>query len=384
MHLLLGQLLYTSFAGIGFRNLKSAKVPEEIQQAFIQRMVFQHWDSYNPPRSGYRAVYLYQLTAEHTLFGWLYNDGADDLGRTHVPYFICYYLGELLYPFELENIFTCLHNGPVALIDRHSLPASLETKVVPDLWSYQSARPGVAIPSDVRKRRHIAFKQGELLDLFVPVDEQEMVIELKAQIYEQQRANSIYTRYLIEGIETGAAAPNEYEQVLFQAIQREYPISDNTRNRLKRLQQVLRLTAQDIEPIEARLQGQTKAVQPQEVDAIAIKSKNVTPSSLNEAITLNEADTQKLMGTGLPEILSTVLGSDKNAYHNSVLAYRNSQLLLKVGIAATVLALTSSIYALLQTSIFAQSKPKLIPSPSSSVFFDKISLKSRVFLESTR
>lgn len=379
MHLLLGQLVYTSFAGIGFRSLASAKVPTEIQQAFIQRMVSQHWDSYNPPRSGYRAVYLHQLTAEHTLFGWLYNDGADDLGRTHVPYFICYYLAELLYPFQLENIFNCLHNGPVALIDRHSLPATLETKVVPDLWSYQSARPGVAIPSDVRKRRHIAFKQGELLDLFVPVDEQEMVIELKAK-YEQQRVNSIYTRYLIEGIETGAAAPNEYEQALIQAIQREYPISDNTRNNLKRLQQVLRLTEQDIELIEARSQGQIKAVQPQEVDAITIKSKDVTPSSLNEAITVNETHFQKLMETGFTEIVSTVLDSDQSAYHTSILAYRNSQLLLKVGIAAAVLALTGSIYALLQTSIFAQSKPKFIPSPSNPVFFDKSSPKSRVFL----
>lgn len=372
MDLLLGQLIYTSFAEIGFRTLTSAKVPNEIQQAFIQRVVSQYWDSYNPPRHGYRAVYLHQVAPEHTLFGWLYNDGADDLGRTHVPYFICYYLGELLYAFQLENIFTCLHNGPIALIDRHSLPISLETKVVPDLCSYQSARPGVAIPSGVRKRKQIAFKQGELLDLFVPIDEQETVIYLKDHIYEQQTGNSIYTCYIIEGFETALAALNEYEQALDQAMQLEYPISNTTRNRLQRLQQVLRLTEQDIKQIEARLQGQAKAVQSQKLDAIAIKSENITPvKALNEAIAVNEADTQIYMETVFPQIFSTgqiEIDSPQSANHNSILAYRNSQLLLKVGICASILALIGSTYGLLQTTTFAPSKPD-ISLANSPVFY---------------
>ena len=372
MDLILGQLVYTSFAGIGFRTLASAKVPKEIQQAFIQRVVSQYWDSYNPPRHGYRAVYLHQVAPEHTLFGWLYNDGGDDLGRTHVPYFICYYVAELLYAFQLENLFTWLHNGPVAFIDRHSLPVTLETKVVPDLCSYQSARPGVAIPSGVRKRKHIAFKQGELLDLFVPADEQQMVIELKEHPYEQQTANSIYTCYIIEGFETGAAALNEYEQALDQAMQLEYPISNTTRNRLQRLQQVLRLTEQDIKQIEARLQGQTKAVQSQKLDAIAITSENIIPvKALNEAIAVNEADTQNYIGTGFPQIFSSgqiEIDSPQSANHNSILAYRNSQLLLKVGICASILALIGSTYGLLQTSTFAPSKPD-ISLTSSPVFY---------------
>lgn len=210
MNLLLGQLIYTSFPKEGFRSLASAQVPTKIQQAFIQQVVFQYWNSYNPPKSGYRAVYLHQVTPEHSLFGWLYNDGADDMGRGHVPYFICYYLGKPLLDFHLEIIFTCLHQGPVALIDRHSLSASLDTRMLPDLWSYKGAKPGVEIPLHVRDRSHIALKQGELLKLFVPVNK-ETEAELNEQTYKQQIGKSFhfYTRYIFEGIKAGTAALNE-------------------------------------------------------------------------------------------------------------------------------------------------------------------------------
>lgn len=60
--LLLGQLVYTSFPGMGFKTLKSADVPTEIQQAFMERVVSHYWDSDNPPRSEYQAVYLHQVT----------------------------------------------------------------------------------------------------------------------------------------------------------------------------------------------------------------------------------------------------------------------------------------------------------------------------------
>ena len=304
MDLLLGQLVYTSFPEIGFKSLASGQVPTQIQQAFTQRVVSQYWNSYNPPRSGYRAVYLHQVTPERSLFGWLYNDGADDMRRTHVPYFICYYLASPLYAFQLENIFTCLHNGPVALIDRHSLPATLETMVLPDLWSYQGAKPGVAIPSGVRKRSQIAQKQGKLLDLFVPVDEQQMVIELNGQTYEQQTVNlSIYTRYIIEGIET-------------------------------------------------------------------IKSKDVTPvKALNKAVVVNEPDTPSR--DFLPQISTVQINIDleKSTAHNFFVAYRTSQLLLKISIAATVLALLGSIYGLVQTSIPVPRHPEVISSPISRVFY---------------
>lgn len=312
MDLLLGQIVYTSFPQIGLRTLKSARVPKEIQQTFIQTVVSHYWDAYNSPKSGYRAVYLHQVTSERSLFGWLYNDGLDDLGRSHVPYFICYYLAEPLCAFQIENIFTCLHKGPVALINRHSLPATLETMILPDLRSYQAARPGVVIPSSVRKRSHIALKQGELLDLFVPVDEHEMVVKLNGQTYEQQVADlSIYTRYIIEGIQTSA-----------------------------------------IESIEAAIAQQTKAIQPQELDAVTTKSKDVTPVKVQkEGVAANASDTLFSIKTLVPQFLS----------------HRNSHLLLKLVIAATVLALFASIYKLLQTSIFVPSNPEVIQSSPSSL-----------------
>ena len=214
MDLLLGQLVYTSFSKTGFKLLASAHVPTEIQQAYIQRVVSRHWNSFAPPNSGYQAVYLHQITLEHTLFGWLYNDGVDDLGRSHVPYFICYYLGEPLLDFQLEIIFTCLQKGPVALLNRNSLSASLETMVLPDLWSYQEARLGVVIPSSIHKHSQTALKQRELLDMFVPINKQETVIELNEQTYEQQIANLSFYSYIVEGVEMGAVDPKNQSIII--------------------------------------------------------------------------------------------------------------------------------------------------------------------------
>lgn len=171
--MLFDQLVYTSFARVGFKVLASTGVPAEIQQAFIQQVVYQHWNSYKPLGSGYRATYIHQVTLEHNLFGWLYNDGVDDLGRSNVPYFVCYYLAEALHAVQLENIFTCLQKGPIALIERQSLPGSLETVVVSDLWSYESARIGVAIPFSVRQSSYIKLQQRQLLDIFISIDEKE-------------------------------------------------------------------------------------------------------------------------------------------------------------------------------------------------------------------
>lgn len=186
MSLLLGQLVYTSFPMVGFQSLTSEQVPRSIQQAFIQHVAHRRWDAYNPPKVGYRAAYLYQVTLEHTLFGWLYNDGLDDLGRSHVPYFVCYHLAEQLGTDQLETIFTFLHGGPVAILDRQSFPLSLETVAVPDLWNYQPTCVGVAIPAEVRDRAYTALEQERLLDLFVPADQPEIITKLNEHIYKQQ------------------------------------------------------------------------------------------------------------------------------------------------------------------------------------------------------
>jgi phosphate transport system substrate-binding protein len=195
MDLLLGQLIYTSFPGIGYKTLASEQVPQGIQQAFIERVVVQIWDAYNRPSSEYRSAYLLQVTPEDSLFGWLYNDGVDDLGRRHVPYFICYYLASPLSAFQLENIFTCLYKGPVELIDRDHLYPTLKSLILPDLWRYQGARPGVEIPWEIRKRSHIALKQGKLLNLFIPFNEQDIVIKLKEEVQQEQVAAEKDTRH---------------------------------------------------------------------------------------------------------------------------------------------------------------------------------------------
>ena len=50
MSLVLGQLVYTSFPKVGYKLFVSTEVPTEIQQVFIQQIVYQHWNSYNPPK----------------------------------------------------------------------------------------------------------------------------------------------------------------------------------------------------------------------------------------------------------------------------------------------------------------------------------------------
>ncbi|MBD2254561.1 WD40 repeat domain-containing protein [Nostoc parmelioides] len=170
----LGQLVYTSFAIAGLRTVASKEVPPEIQQAFLEKVVYQYWDAYNPPSAGYRAAYLFQVTSEDNLFGWLYNDGLDDFGRNDVPYFLCYYLPGKLHPSQLENIFICLCTGPLTIIDRQNLPASLKSLVTPNLWSYQPTRAGVKIPKQVIEQSQIALKQKELLNLFVCASQDEI------------------------------------------------------------------------------------------------------------------------------------------------------------------------------------------------------------------
>lgn len=290
MHLLLGQLVYTSFDKVGFKLLASDQVPPEIQQAFIEHVASKYWDSYAPPQPGYRAVYLYQVTLEHHLFGWLYNDGTDDKGRYNVPYFICYYLVGPLQASHLVNIFTCLHKGPLALIDRYNL-STIKAVVLQNLWSYQAARSGVEIALSVRRCSYILLNQGELLNLFVSVYEQQMVVELNKQTYEQQ----------------------------------------------------------------GKWRGKKKDVH----------HKNVAPVKVRIGVPSNESDPSLLVQTVPPQLpsqrRSLRIRLPETDNYSTVPAHKNSQLLLGVAITATILALTVSIYTLLEMSIL---EPKKLDIPS--------------------
>jgi predicted regulator of Ras-like GTPase activity (Roadblock/LC7/MglB family) len=182
MSLLVGQIVYTSFFKVGFKALFSPRIPSAIQQAFIQQIVYQNWDTYNPPNAGYRAAYLYQFSCDRSLFGWLYNEGTDDLGRSNIPYCIGYYLTGLLSTVQLENILTCLDIGPVAIINRHHPPTDLEDLIIPDFCNYQSARIGVAISSEIRRQTHRELLQKKLLSLFVSLEDTERRASLNPSI----------------------------------------------------------------------------------------------------------------------------------------------------------------------------------------------------------
>ncbi|MBC8123066.1 MAG: WD40 repeat domain-containing protein [Gemmatimonadaceae bacterium] len=168
----LGQLIYTSFTQTGFKILASDQVPVEVRWAFKRRIVDRYWDAYNPPASDCRFAYVYQVPHQGCLFGWLYSEATDDLGRS-TPYFVCYYLSGPLSAVQVENILTCLQKGPAQLPDRHHLPAPLEELQMPDLWSYQSERGGVEIPLSVREDSYRTVEQGRALDLWVATDPSE-------------------------------------------------------------------------------------------------------------------------------------------------------------------------------------------------------------------
>jgi hypothetical protein len=167
MSLILGQLIYTSFPKGELKVLTSEGVSPDIRDAFIER-VTEHWAAKGPSRPGYHCVYLHQITREKTLFGWLYNDDIDEVGRSHCPYFIGYYLTGRLNPAKLKNIFALLEQGPPNDVDRQNPPEHLEPVVAPDLWNYQPARTGVAIPAQVYERSLRVLEKGQLIDFFVP------------------------------------------------------------------------------------------------------------------------------------------------------------------------------------------------------------------------
>ncbi|MFN6562054.1 MAG: PstS family phosphate ABC transporter substrate-binding protein [Nostoc sp. ChiSLP01] len=274
--MLLGQIVYSSFAATGFRTVTSAQITPDIQQAFMERVVYKHWNSYKPPKSGFRAAYIHQVTSEQVLFGWLYNDGTDDIDRNDVPYFVCYYLAApLLFYFQLEEIFNCLHAGPLVWIDRYCPPVIPQSIVLQKARSYKPARPGVAIPALIRAHSHIALKQGELLNLFVPFNLQENNVEMSPQSQTEEIDNcAIYTRYLVKAVETGVVSLNDdfnvinnkirqpyrgykknlqrYEQAFVSVMQRDFSIPGENHNKLKRLQHSLHLIKEDIARVEAR------------------------------------------------------------------------------------------------------------------------------------
>ncbi len=164
------QLIYTSFAGRGFVLLTSKTVPLLVQKIFTKRFVQTCWDPYLPPSTDYRAAYLCQMPAEAegTLFGWLYHDGFDEIGRSDIPYFIAYYLSGKLPASQLSAILTILEQGPVSWVDRHDpfVNLSLETLTIRNVRQNSSVREGVSVPTAIRVQSYEAMQSQELIDFF--------------------------------------------------------------------------------------------------------------------------------------------------------------------------------------------------------------------------
>lgn len=225
----LGQLVYTSFPKIGFRHLSSAQIPKEIQHAFVHQVVYLRWNSYNPPAADYRAAYLYQINADHTLFGWLYGDATDDVGR-HVPYFIGYHLAEPLTATHLDNIFVCLQRGPTSLVDKHNLGnGTLETLSIPDVRGYPPARIGVDIPDDIRNYSRTFLQMQELLNIFVPASDRQSRQIIHQQENQQHPAQhqeeetvalptTSIEEVSIQPQHSEPAKPDTFEQILYDLI----------------------------------------------------------------------------------------------------------------------------------------------------------------------
>lgn len=168
MSLLVGQLIYTNLPKTGFKLLVSQHISLEVQNRFVDEIVHPMWDAYNPPPQNYQAVFLQQFSLQSTLFGWLYNNGQDDLGRAHIPYFLGYYLTGKLDKGRLQQILGFLAAGPIDFLDREDLSEPLGTLILPEAEDYSSPRPGLVIPSHLQEQLFSNHKDRQLLQLRFP------------------------------------------------------------------------------------------------------------------------------------------------------------------------------------------------------------------------
>ncbi|MCM1982437.1 caspase family protein [Lyngbya confervoides] len=171
MSLTVGQLLYASFPGMGCRVVASRQVPANVKQAFVEDVVHQHWDADRSFLPGYRAAYLHQVSPEHTLFGWMYQDDIPtEVGRSSFPYFVCYHCSGVLDGESLETIFHCLEKGPVDSLDTTQVAVDLARVAIPDTLDYRPAQQGVKLPSSSYARCRLLLYKGVALNFFYAVE----------------------------------------------------------------------------------------------------------------------------------------------------------------------------------------------------------------------
>lgn len=180
MSLVVGQIVYSSFPQIGYQIFANPEMPESVQSAFVEEIVHKHWDVYEPPPPGYRAGFIHQTHPDHTLFGWLFNDGDDDHGRPHTPYFLSYHVNQPLESEIAHLVVQCLQKGPAALIPRHIIPERPgQLEITSD---YESADCGVTLTAAQQAHIQQQLQQPSLLQCFfansdVPIAVSEPITE---------------------------------------------------------------------------------------------------------------------------------------------------------------------------------------------------------------
>jgi hypothetical protein len=179
MPLSVEQLVHTSFSGVGSRTLTSSKIPEGIQQSFMQAIVLPYRNDADLLRSHTRVGYVHQLATDLAtdglLFGWVYCDESLQNPDELVFTFICYYSTQPLDAPQLELIFKCLENGPATSLEGLENGHILDPISLPDNGDYDSTRPGVPIPSSVMALNRLLLYKKKLLHCFVPFAEPQVI-----------------------------------------------------------------------------------------------------------------------------------------------------------------------------------------------------------------
>ncbi len=225
MTLPLGQILYTSFTGSGYKCIASPSVPGIVEQIFREKIVEARWIIHSPPPREWRAAYILQLEPSKTIFGWVYHDGRDEYGRDNVPYFFAYYLNLFLDRVVLDLILAFLGKGPGTVPSREFLPTPFDDMAAPELWSYVPQRPGVFIDIPARENAHSSLQQRRSIDLFVDAPGEPLLLEFDEQICEllslllAQLAGPS-SKTLVRQVVEGTASVLEPKQRVLQVVDR--------------------------------------------------------------------------------------------------------------------------------------------------------------------
>jgi len=161
MSLLCDLLLYASLPGRGFSLIANPQVDENACALLVDRVVGRLWDPYHPPLAGFRAAFVeHEPHSGVTLFGWVFDEGSDDLGRAHAPCFLALCPRSPIRPGDLAAIFTALAEGPPS-VDSTATP--LPTVAIPLVAP--ASRPGVAIDPSLQTFAFEAVAEGKPLSL---------------------------------------------------------------------------------------------------------------------------------------------------------------------------------------------------------------------------